>query len=131
MVLLEPRYSRRGDRDHRSTRRPSGWRFALRVSSPEPVGLSVPYQTPDTPPPQTTEVSVTTAPNHNQGPSSRSRKSTEQPGCPALLGGTPRTVASGNACLPTTDRLAWLAGAFHSSAQRPSPGWSCRVSTRT
>src|SRR5829696_3074799 len=56
------------------------------VSSTSPVGLSVPYRTPDTPPSQTTAVSVTTAPNHNQGPSSRSHKSTEQPGCPALLG---------------------------------------------
>jgi hypothetical protein len=103
----------------------------LGVSFTSPVGLSVPYRTPVTPPSQITAVSVMTAANSIQGPSARCRNSTKQPGCPALLGSAPRTVTSGYACPPTTDRLAWLAGAFHSSAQRPSPGWSCRAATKT
>jgi hypothetical protein len=110
--------------DHRSARLPSGWSIALGESSTSPVGLSVPYRTPDTPPSQITAVAVMTTPNSNQGPSWRSRNSTTQPGCPALLGAAPRTVASGKVRPRTNDRLGWLAGAFHSSAQRPSPGRS-------
>jgi hypothetical protein len=101
---------------------PSACSVALGASSTSPVGLSVPYRTPVTPPSQNTAVSVRTAPNDNQGPSWRSPNSTPQPGCPALLGSTPRTVASGKLRPRTKDRLVWLAGPFHSSAQRRSEG---------
>jgi hypothetical protein len=79
-------------------------------------------RTPDTPGSQYTPVSVRTAPNDNQSPSWRSRNSTTQPGCPALLGSMPRTVASGKLWPRTNDRLVWLAGPSHSSAQRRSEG---------
>ena len=56
------------------------------MSSTSPVGLSVPYRTPDTPPSQNTAVSVRTAPNDIQGPSSRSRNSTDAARLPGLVG---------------------------------------------
>lgn len=129
-ALLE-RHSSRTARPRSPKRKaPIRLKHRVRVSSTPPVGLSVPYRTPDTPPSQITPVSVRAAANSSQGPSARSRNNTTQPGCPALLGSTPRTVASGKARPRTNDRLDWLAGAFHSSAQRPSPGRSWRTATR-
>jgi hypothetical protein len=47
-VLLEPTTAAPADRDHPSARPPSGCSVALGESSTPPVGLSVPYRTPDT-----------------------------------------------------------------------------------
>jgi hypothetical protein len=104
---------------------PSACSVALAASSTSPVGLSVPYRTPVTPPSQNTAVSVRTAPNDNQGPSWRSPNSTPQPGCPALLGSTPRTVASGK--LRPRTRIGWSGWLVRSTAQRsddPRAGWN-------